>query len=182
LLLVLLCGVGAALYALSRREPEWWYRPDAGTPLAAERVENQVVSELSLARPAQETGPYRSGGWTLEVTQAEANAWLATRLRLWVENRGGRWPAQVEGVSVAFRPGRVLLGVKLGEGYGGRVVSGAASPEVREDGSVWLRVEGVSLGGLPVPANVVLERLRPLVRGSGGEMIAAFEGRSALMP
>ncbi len=182
LLLVLLCGAGVGLYLLSGREPAWWYRPDARTPLAAERLENQVVSELSLARPAERLGPYRSGEWTLEVTEEEANAWLATRLRAWVENRAGRWPGEVEGVRAAFRPGMVLLGARLDESYGGRVVSGAAVPRIEPGGALWLRTEGMSLGGLPLPSGVLLDRLRSMVHAGGAEVVAALDGQAPLLP
>ncbi len=178
---LLLLASGAALYLLSRREPEWWYQPGESAPLAAEQVENAVISELSLARPAARQGPYRSREWTLEVVQDEANAWLATRLRSWVENRGGRWPDQLDGVRVAFEPGRVLLGLRLTEEYGGRVISTAGVPRVATDGSLWLQATSTRLGSVPLPQGLLLDRLRQLSQGGAADLVNALDGRSALL-
>jgi hypothetical protein len=183
LVLLVVLGVAIAWY-LSFQRPEWWHVVPADAPATraqAEQVENGVVSELSRARPAEATGPYRSHEWALEVTEAEANAWLASRAKGWVRNRGEEWPAVVDGIQVSFRPGAVAIGVHLEQSGMNRVVSVAGMPEVR-DGAVWVKVERMAVGGLPLPRWVVLDQLRSLLGGeASSEVLEAMEGRRPVL-
>jgi hypothetical protein len=178
LVLLVVLGVGIAWY-LSFQRPEWWHVVPADSPATraqAEQVENGVVSELSRARPAEASGPYRSHEWTLEITEAEANAWLATRAKGWVRNRGEEWPAVVEAIQVSFRPGSIAIGMHLEDSGLNRVVSVTGLPEVR-DGAVWVRVERMAVGGLPLPRAMVMDRLGSLIGESTADLLEAIEGR-----
>jgi hypothetical protein len=183
LVLALVAAVGVAWH-LSTRPPEWWHelpRDEPAVQAQAERVENGVVSELSRARPAEAQEPYRSGEWTLDITEAEANAWLGTRLRSWVQNRGGEWPRTVDAVQVSFRAGKIAIGVHLVEAGMDRVVSVVGMPEVRE-GAVWLRIDRMAVGGLALPKGVILDQFGSLVRWeSTAKILDAVEGQRPVL-
>ncbi len=180
-LAVLLLALLAAAWAISRATPGWYVAaPGPRAAAMGERVENIVVSELSMARPAEGAGAYRSATWEMVILEDEANAWLATRLRGWAENRGAAWPASISGVRVAFEPGLVRVGASVVEDGASRVVSAGATPEVRDDG-LWLRVSGLAVGGLPLPTGYVMSRLEPMLgAGDVGAMLAGK--RAALSP
>jgi len=180
--LLVVLGVVIAWY-LSFQRPEWWHVVPADAPATraqAEQVENGVVSELSRARPAEASGPYRSHEWTLEITEAEANAWLASRAKSWVRNRGEEWPAVVDGIQVSFRPGTIAIGVHLEQSGMNRVVSVEGMPEVR-DGAVWVKVDRMAVGGLPLPRAVVMDQLGSLVGESTADLLDAIEGRRPVL-
>src|SRR5262249_46297987 len=129
----------------------------------AEQVENGVVSQLSLARPAdpKQPGGYKSEAWSVSLSDQDANAWLATRFRQWLENQGAPWPQQPAGVAggVKAGPGRA------GRGPGGGVAGGGVlyiegRPEVRGDGSLGLMPAGMGAGAMPLPTALVLAEVR----------------------
>lgn len=160
-----------AAWGLTRRTPGWWREPEPGAAQAGQRLENAVVSELSRTRPAATPAPekhYRSGEWTLTITQDEANAWLATRARGWLENRGVRWPQGVDSLRVAFEDGLVRIGARVTEDGVSRVVSAAAAVEVKDEG-LWLHVSGVAVGGLRLPVTLVRSQFGGLM-GDGQAM------------
>jgi len=178
-LVLLLAIAGGYAWWLSQQRPEWWHEVplDEPTQVQAEQVENTVVSELSRARPAEAPGPYRSREWQLEVSEEEANAWLATRLKGWVANRDGHWPQAIDGVQVALEPGQVRVGIHLVQGGFDRVVTVTGLPEIR-DGGVWLNISGMALGGLPLPREFLLDQFGSMVRGdSTDDILAALEGQ-----
>jgi hypothetical protein len=186
----LMLGAAGVCFLLSLGTPAWWRQvaPDARTTELGEQVENAVVSQLSLARPADPaaTNGYKSREWSVSISAEDADAWLATRLKQWVAHNGARWPEQLLGAQVAFVPGGVKLGMQLA---GGRVVSIEVSPTVHADGSLWLEPQRASVGSLPVPVGLVMGELRQSVagksagpdgRGAAEQWIDAVSGARAL--
>jgi hypothetical protein len=109
----------------------------------------------------------------VSISDQDANAWLATRFKQWLENQGARWPEQLAGVQIAFEPGVVRAGVRLAGAGGGRVLYIEARPEVRADGSLWLVPAGMGAGAMPLPTSLVLAEVRSevidaLPQGSAG--------------
>ncbi|MCC6675687.1 MAG: hypothetical protein IT436_00960 [Phycisphaerales bacterium] len=164
----------------SRMEPGWW----TGTSAAAAGsgagagLQNSVINQLHLARPtAADLGPdeaWRSEPWRVSMRCEDVNAWLAEELPRWLANRDPpvRWPARVETARAGFEAGRVMVGARLrhGGGFGGvSVISASLVPELREDGSLWLRASWVRIGRLPAPASWVVPRLREAMREAGLE-------------
>jgi hypothetical protein len=159
---ILALGALGFAYLLTLRAPSWWreVKADPQTTVAAEQVENGVVTQLSLVRPADPEAKqgYRSREWSVSLSAEDADAWLGTRLKQWVENQGGHWPEQLSGAQVEFAPGVIKAGVKLEDG--GRVVFVEVAPEVRADGSLWLMPRGMGAGAMPLPTWLVLQEVR----------------------
>lgn len=86
-LLLTVIAAGAA-WKLSFMSPTW-YQPPPDVPATrdlASTVENRLVEEVHLLRPPNST-------WTVRLRQEQINAWLATRLRQWVEHQQDLdWP------------------------------------------------------------------------------------------
>jgi hypothetical protein len=162
-----LAGVGFA-YLLTLREPAWWRDVKAADPATidtASQVENGVVTQLSEVRPAdpEAKGGYKSREWSVSISAADADAWLATRLKQWVENQGGHWPQQLTSVQVEFSSGVIKVGVRQEEGGSARFVYVEAAPELRADGSLWLLPRGMGAGAMPLPMGVVRNEVREAV-------------------
>jgi hypothetical protein len=84
-------------------------------------------------------------------------------------------------VQVSFRPGSIAIGVHLVEAGMDRIVTVAGMPEVR-DGAVWLRIDRMAVGGLPLPKGVILDQFGSLVRGeSTAEILDALEGKRPVL-
>lgn len=169
-------GWASGLWALRRLDdtPAWWpevHAKDGATIAAAEHLERAFANQISLVRAptgGDEGGDVdresdgQGGGaadWWVGVTAESANAWLAVRLRAWAENEGVVWPAPVEAVRVGFLGDRVALGARVRHGSGSSVVWMTVTPEVRRDGSVWLKAHGARVGGLAVPGSWALAGL-----------------------
>lgn len=182
--LTMIVAVG---YGLSRREPEWWARaaePGPGEENGdGEELQNSVINQLHLSRGTEEGltaaelaagEAWRSEPWRVSLRDEDVNAWVAEELPRWLANRDPpvRWPEQVESARVGFDHGVVMVGVRLRHGGASGVISASVIsvslvPELRADGSLWLRASWVRIGSLPAPASWVVARLRDALEEGG---------------
>ncbi len=164
-ILVAMAGVvvfwGGSLWFLSelRQDPAWWPEVDATsteTIELADLLERAFASQASMVRAnTDETG----SDWKVAINQDSANAWLAVRLRGWADDGKAEWPDQVDSVRVGFHEERVTLGVRVVHDSGASVAWLMFTPEVRADGSVWVRTHGARIGGVPVPDSWVIAQM-----------------------
>lgn len=175
-----------AMVALNRAgaEPGWWPGLDPGSPgviAEAEKLERAFANQVSMMRDPTD-GADGSADWRVRIGADSANAWLAVRLRAWVESEGVAWPEDVRQVRAGFDGERVALGIRTARGG---VVWAEVTPEVRRDGSVWLRAHGARVGRLPVPwswAMDGLEReLAVYAPEAAGTLRSVLAGREPLM-
>jgi hypothetical protein len=163
-------------YALTRGSPSWWRTRQANQAATAAAVENGVVNHLTAVRArdqaqkeaAAKTGEkWKSEAWSVSLQAADVNAWLAERLPRWLENRQPpvKWPRQVREVQVEFADGIVRVGTRVAAASGDesdrdQFLSVELRPELMDDGKLWLRASGVSVGALPVPSALAMEWVR----------------------
>lgn len=174
-MVTVLAGVAAAMVVaiivavlLAGATPGWWEEAsdtEAGAA-RAERLENGVATAMSAVRPLGET-------WSIALDEEDVNAWLAERLGKWLESRGEAWPGALSRPRVRLEEGLVTVAAEVSSG--GRVVSLGVRPRV-EHGGVWVEVEAVRVGRLPVPRDVALAFLP----GGGGSVAAAMRGEGPL--
>lgn len=156
-----------------RATPTWWDEPaaaSADTADLARRVEGALGSQASARRdmdplrtpgdhpPETDPNTLASEPWAFTLSVEQANAWLATRLRLWVESQGHTWPEQLAAVRVHFAGGRIIAGARLEREGQNRYVTATMRPEVRDDGSLWLTAETITVGRVAMPASWVLDQ------------------------
>jgi len=156
----------AALVVLGELDdvPGWWPGLDPAAPEtveAADRLERAFMSQTSRVR---EPGDDGGADWAVRVSEESTNAWLAVRLRDWAIDAGALWPEQVEGVRIGFENGRVMLGVRVLHDAGASVLWLDCTPEIREDGSLWIRLHGARVGSLRVPRAWVIGQLEQHLR------------------
>jgi hypothetical protein len=171
LVLLLAAAWGAKL---ASERPAWFERVraaslDDNARRRAVAVENRAVTVMTTPRPAGER-------WSHELGEPEANAWLGHRLRGWFEREHpGAWPSDLAEVAVDFRSGEMVLGLRFtSERSGtaqatavgvvepvgaGRVVSVRVRPSIDEAGDVRVRVIGVGVNRLPLPAGSMTSAL-----------------------
>jgi len=164
---VLVWGVSVLLLSRLNQTPRWWPEvdaSDAATIDAADLLERAFANQASKVRErTDETG----ADWQVAINQFHANAWLAVRLRGWAADGKAEWPDEVESVRVGFHDDRVTLGVRVLHDSGASVAWLMFTPEVRTDGSVWVRAHGARIGGVPVPDSWVIAQLESHF-GAGG--------------
>ncbi len=132
------------IVGLARRPPAWFapVEADPRADAAAVSLENRLGADLSARRPADQP-------WTIEIREDQANAWLAARLRPWLEYEGVRWPEDLGRVAVDLAPGRARLGVEAPAVGGGAVLWAVA--RVHHGDEPGLRIASVGLGSAPIP-------------------------------
>jgi len=137
------------------------YRPpaedDAQAIALAEKVEYRLIEEAQKVRKPDDT-------WTLRVRDEQVNAWLATRLAEWVAHEQDiRLPNSVRRPQVAFDDDgvRLFLEIVLPDSDRPRVLTADIAPRVDDQG-LWLTVEGVSFGMIPMRGKPV-ERIGRLI-------------------
>jgi hypothetical protein len=142
--------------SMLRAEPGWWAQTaPIVEPAAAERLENHVVADASGVRPlTRDRSDLVSEPFTITIDEAEANAWLGTRLGDWLRSRGV--PERFEDVRVSFEPGEVLIGARID---GGRTAWASVPTPLRE-GEDPLAGASFYVGRVPVPRTVVLEAIK----------------------
>lgn len=174
------CVALLGVFAVSQAgmSPAWWrrLRPDDTRVIrSATSIENQLGRALHSVRTADrwvDEGTRRvSEPWAIEVSDLDASRWLTGRLPRWLETEMGldSWPDGLSQMQVRFEDGTVRVGLRLGARAGepgsGRVVTASLEPELREDGSLWVRPRWVHIGRLPLPAGPVLREARSSARG-----------------
>lgn len=189
-------GAGMALiagYQMVTRAPDWWRQVDPGDPMTiriGEAIENAIVTQLHRveretdeAYEGSESGAWRSREWAFAITASDANAWLNTRLPKWLQDSEPDldWPRAVHELQVDFDEALIRVGVLLrGRGGERQIVSATLTPELREDGSLWMRAAWVHIGRLPVPASWVLDQGEVQTRRHLGEQAAEVSRQEAL--
>jgi hypothetical protein len=172
---VLALAIGAGFW--SARTPPTWFKPVPPSEAVKERgwtVERRLAEEFSKIRNEEPV-------WAIRVTEADLNAWLADRLRPWVEHRGA-WPEAIGATQVRLADGKVSLAVELVD-LGSVAVLEAEPVASPEDGSVTLRWTSAGFGRLRLPwpdagvRSAVLDRLLAGEAGSA-ELSALLDGLS----
>lgn len=172
-LVVLLWVLALVAIARANAVPAWWPRVDGqdpGTIEEAQTLERAFASQVSKVRQGDGQG---GADWRVAINPVSANAWLAARLRPWVESERAGWPDEVEQVRVAFLGDRVALGARVRGASGPVIVWATLTPEVRQDGSVWVHAHDARVGTLPVPGGLAVSRLQREVDGRLGEKAGA---------
>lgn len=159
------------LGSMTSSAPAWWRHTDASAPHTIERamiLENAIASHLSLRRDSASDLSYsatgsvpegwRSDPWSVALKSEDANAWLNVRLPVWLagENEHFEWPEEVSDLQVHFDAPHVRLGAKVRVRGSEKFLSATLTPDLREDGSLWVKADWVHLGRLPIPASWVL--------------------------
>lgn len=165
-------------------EPGWWpgLDPVSSEVIAeAEKLERAFANQVSMMREPTDDAD-GSSDWRVRIGSDSANAWLAVRLRAWIESEGVVWPEDVRQVRAGFDGDRVALGIRTERGG---VVWAEFTPEVRRDGSVWLRAHGARVGRLRVPWGWALDglerELAVYAPEAAGTLRAVLAGREPLM-
>ena len=171
-IVALLCGGLLFAHSLSAQTPHWWRnvsREDPRTQEAAEQIEYAISDQLHASRTggasADRPEHWSSELWSASISATDANAWINVRLPKWLahEDENLRWPDELAEVQIDFSAGDVRLGARLATDGHERIVWATFTPEIREDGSLWLRARRVHLGRLSVPAPWVLGEAEDLV-------------------
>ena len=152
----------AWLYWAQQAPPSYWQVVDTRDPIVAEQadqLEQWTSSTLSQSRPLGEP-------WQAEITEEQANGWLATRLELWEANRGGTGlPPEAELPMVAIRDDGFILAAKVSMEDTSRYVGVAMAVEASDsDGPAQLRMVGIHLGRLDMDLDEAIEGSRSLGR------------------
>ncbi|CAN5799692.1 hypothetical protein BH11PLA1_BH11PLA1_13440 [soil metagenome] len=197
----LLLGGGAVFAALwaARQRPAWYVPVDAAAPAVrtkAQDVENGVTTLLNAAQhePLAHVSMQPSrppGTFVMRIKAADANAWLAARLRPWAEHEYGEgaYPARLRSVLVNFVAGSIVIGAEIADGVGAaapsRFVTLRFTPEVDAQGRLWLRAASAAIGFVPVPLSMMADRLsggNADARAEIAALAAAVKGERAVGP
>lgn len=165
--------LGLLAMVLSRAAPPWWriYRPTEDLRETATAVENAVVSTLYRQRSPDhahahdDEAPAHGTPWAVALRDQDASVWLALRLPDWIDGHAHspRWPGELAQPQVRFEKGVVRVGVLLRRESGERVLSASLRPRLDEHGALWVRLTWVSIGRMPIPAGLVLDRVQGLL-------------------
>ena len=166
--LTLVIGVG---WWLAARPPAWWAEVDTASDEVvsiSRAVENWAVSTMTRQHPAD-------ARWAVTIDEAEANAWLAVRLPLWVESEYGPWPDRIRSVRIRFHDGRVIVGADIREPGADqpRVVAAALELDVDQDGTARAGIGWTQINRLKLPGAIGLKRLSDWIDSAGEGEIAA---------
>ncbi|MCZ6835160.1 MAG: hypothetical protein O7G85_05235 [Planctomycetota bacterium] len=150
-MLFMVIGLLAFAYLLTRSSPTWYQPPD---PLdgkvveLADKVEFRLLEEFQKIR--EEPTP-----WKLRVREEQINAWLATKLRSWIEHQPDMtWPDNLEMPQIRFEPNGISLAISIESTGAAKVVVTRLIPRF-EDGELYVSVDRFALGRLNVPGNPI---------------------------
>lgn len=156
---VALLGVLGVGYYLSTRTPAGFAQatetiaaaPPAQQKHTAQSLERRATTALTDRRAAEP--------WTHRLDWAEANAWLAQRLRPWAASQDMPIPNQIGRVAVWTEGRRITLGVEVKAEPLKQVLSLGVETRIDAHGQLIVRVADIRAGRLPLPADAVIDRL-----------------------
>ncbi|MEL7472500.1 MAG: hypothetical protein AAGK04_04220 [Planctomycetota bacterium] len=169
--MVALCALLVVVIVQLRSAPGWWTEaptaPGAVAQAAAtgEAIEHGISRVLHAPRSPDPMwdgadGSWRSEAWGVTLASEDANAWLSSRLPMWLSSgdEAIEWPEGASPVRLAFEAGSLRLGVRVPTEDGDRVLSATVRPYVGADGGLWLPARAVHVGRLTIPATWVLDQ------------------------
>ncbi len=151
--------------SMTRAAPAWWRSIDPRDERTVQRagdLEGAITRHISMVRPGavdpEGGGAWRSEPWTVAMRAEDANAWLNVRMPVWIarENEHFDWPDEMSDLQVHFDAPMIRIGAKVYAEGREHYLSATLTPELREDGSLWVKADWVHVGRLPIPASWVL--------------------------
>ncbi len=161
--------------------PQTWFDPESDDDPArsrlGEQVEFRLVEELQKIRPAGES-------WRLRITDEAINAWLATRLRPWMNHQDASWPEGLSSPQIHFARGGIDVGISINGVAGGFPLIFGFQPTL-DEGGFRLRPGWVRIGLLPIPfarmaLDSHLENLIPRLEGPVSDLMSTLLDEAAL--
>ncbi|MEM8836092.1 MAG: hypothetical protein AAGD00_09760 [Planctomycetota bacterium] len=149
------------------RPPRWWDRAEV---FASEDTDADTLSQrIEQGFAAAIHRPHAGGApWQVELSEREAGAWLAIRLRKWAANQDLEWPDNTSPPRVSFEAGTIRLGVEHDGAVYALAFRDGPLPEVR--------IAGAARNRVPV-SRAIVERT---ARASFSDELAALEGAASL--
>ena len=133
-------------------EPRF-YRAAREVDITQQRVANDemLATVAALVSTVRHTGP-----WSVEVTEAEINGWLAVDL---VENYPQLLPAGLTEPRVRIKPEGVTVAARYQLGPVEPIVSLEFQPTLRAPNVLVLRIDRTRAGAIPLPTEQLLDTL-----------------------
>lgn len=158
LLLPLLAGLIAGWLAFQHIPA--WYTPVVVQSAELTRVRNDVVVQQDRFNGMLNASP---GPFQFWLSSRQLNEWLAAREEIWPLSR--RWlPASLSDPCVVLEPGAIRVAATYRSGSLATIVSARLRVEGRRDG-IWVKLDAIQLGSLPIPASTAREWLERLDAG-----------------
>lgn len=180
-LLALPVVVALSAWALLRSEPSYWRPPDATAPRvrqAAQDVEGFVTTQTTAVRPAADP-------WAIELSEDQANAWLASRLPRWLANQDAdpRIAQTFPRVMVRFASDRIELAAEVSLGGKSQVFRAVFVPQAANEGqAVRLKLAALYAGRLRLPVETVIGQLASRSGEDPAVIRRALEGVELRLP
>ena len=179
--LLIALGVLLVLLCVLVFWPQTWFAPESGGGTVraqlGEQVEFRLVEELQKIRPIGES-------WQLRITDEAINAWLATRLRPWMNHQDVAWPEGVSVPQIHFARSGIDVGIAI-EGVAGGFPLILGFRPTLDEGQFRLKPGWVRIGQLPIPfarstLESNIENLLPRMEGSVSDLVSALLDDAAL--
>lgn len=137
-----------------------WYRPAVVREAEIDRVRNDFSNQYDRFSGALNEARQPFQYW---VTQQQIGEWLAIAEHIWPLSR--HWlPAMVSEPCVVLEPGAIRVAATYRSGSLSAVASARLLVDGRGDG-VWVKLDSLQVGSLPLPVSSVREWLERLDAG-----------------
>ena len=143
---IIACGVLGILIAVLAFWTPDWFEPEMNDPSRAalgEQVEFRLIEELQKIRSIDES-------WRLRITDEAINAWLATRLKPWMNHHDAAWPEDVSVPQIHFSRSGIDVGIAVDDLVGGLPLIMGFQP-ILDQGRFQLQPGWVRISHLPIP-------------------------------
>ena len=119
----------------------------------------------------QETHPKR----TIEITVEDFNIWLDQGLPDWLKNQNMTKPRELQRLLIAVRNGQPTVMVQVVTPQIEQIISLDCFLELQPDGQLLMRVDRITGGNMPIPADQLLSRFNSVVDDRTKEAMAKLK-------
>lgn len=97
---------------------------------------------------------------TVELTTAELKSWVAVKSDTWLANQGKQLPKEISQPMIDVQQGKLVVGFRFDTPELSQKVQAEMKMQPQGDGEVFVRLEALKGGRLPVDAGMVSKHLR----------------------
>jgi uncharacterized protein YpmS len=186
-LIVVLAVVVARVIWQVQAEPTYWQDRRAYLQETPTLDMQGLAQQLEMEAPREWSRPIEpgEGSRTIELDLGMVNAWLATRLKSYLENQGQPWPNELGEVMIAGRDGEIVLAGEVMSGGQPKILSIMLTPGQTDDGQASLQITGVQLGRQSIPRSWLTDQLSNMLEEAGeadAELIDQIAAGEAVSP
>ena len=172
----LVCTVLGTLHVLWNRQPEYWRenqrfiksKNKAELEAIAVDFQNTFISELNHQDYLTDNHAKTTTPRSITITCRQVNAWLVSELPKWLANQQINMPSWLGQFMIATRNRKLMFACYVNLPELEQLISCSITPVFTPEGKLKLALEELRAGNMPIPRQLLLNKITDGIKESEG--------------